>query len=424
MAQFLLTAMPFTGHVRPIAAVAAALVGRGHDVRIYTGSRFRRDVEAAGATFVRWERAPDFDENDLAATFPRLLGKPGISQLFTNLIDCFIRTAPAQVDDLAAEWERKPWDAQAGEDTSVGGALFAERAGVAWATISIVPLSLDAATGPPSGLGLTPGIHPVTRARDAVLRRLVPAFSQPISAALRAASGEVGLGEAKRSMGDAVFSRRLIVASGCARLDFDRRDRPASVEFVGELRTQPASVAPPEPMPAWWGDLAGRDVVLVTQGTHNTDPTALIQPTVAALAERNVLVVATTGVPGVRTVPFAVPANARIADLVPFAALLPHVSAVVTNGGWGGTLTALAHGVPLVIAGGDLDKPETAARVAWTGAGISLRSGRPATAAVGAAVERVLYTPSYRDAAVRLGAELRSLGGASRAAQLLETLLA
>ncbi len=45
MARFLLSAVPFTGHVAPMRAVAAALVARGHDVRVYTGEAFRERVE-------------------------------------------------------------------------------------------------------------------------------------------------------------------------------------------------------------------------------------------------------------------------------------------------------------------------------------------------------------------------------------------
>ena len=44
MARFLVTAMPFTGHVAPLCAVAAELVARGHDVRFYTGAAFRSKV--------------------------------------------------------------------------------------------------------------------------------------------------------------------------------------------------------------------------------------------------------------------------------------------------------------------------------------------------------------------------------------------
>ena len=75
MARFLLSAMPFTGHINPVSAVATALVGRGHDVRVYSGGAFRAAVESTGARLVPWHHAPDFDESDLAATFPRLRGK-------------------------------------------------------------------------------------------------------------------------------------------------------------------------------------------------------------------------------------------------------------------------------------------------------------------------------------------------------------
>ena len=110
----MLTAMPFTGHVTPLRAVAAALAARGHDVRFYTGAAFREPVESTGSRLVPWRAAPDFDENDISATFPRLLGEKGIRQLLINVQDVFIRTAPAQVEDLTAEWDRAPWDAIAG----------------------------------------------------------------------------------------------------------------------------------------------------------------------------------------------------------------------------------------------------------------------------------------------------------------------
>ena len=121
--------------------------------------------------------------------------------------------------------------------------------------------------------------------------------------------------------------------------------------------------------------------------------------------------------------PFPVPSNVRVAGFLPYADLLPRVDLVVTNGGWGGTLAALAHGIPLVIAGGDLDKPEIAARVAWTGAAVNLKTGTPSAAKVAAGVDRVLADASFRDAAARVGAQLRSLGGAEHAAELLEELL-
>jgi UDP:flavonoid glycosyltransferase YjiC (YdhE family) len=419
MGRFLLTAMPFTGHVTPLTTVARQLVDRGHEVRFYTGTRFRDLVEASGATLVPWSAAPDFDENDLPATFPRLVGKKGMGQLLVNVEDCFIATAPRQVADLTAEWDRAPWDALAADETSVGAVLFSERMRMTWATVSVLPLNLAGSAGPPSGLGLIPGTNPVTRTRDAVLRTLVPLISRPLSVAIGKARRAVDLPPTRLTMERLVFSPTLIAAAGAPLLDYGRADRPAQLHFVGELRSSVAASTTTE-LPSWWPDLADRTVVLVSQGTQNIDPNDLIRPALEALADRELIVVATTGIPGRDTMPFAVPANTRVAGFVPFAALLPHVDLMVTNGGWGGTLAALSHNVPLVIAGGDLDKPEVAARVAWSGAGVNLRTGTPSAPALGEAIDRVLSEPSFRTGAARVGAQLRSLGGAAHVAELLE----
>jgi MGT family glycosyltransferase len=419
MARFLVTAMPFTGHVTPVGAVAAELVARGHDVRFYSGSAFRSKAEAAGAAFVPWRSAPDFDENDVSATFPRLLGKKGLSQLMVNMEDLFIAAAPLQVADLGAEWAREPWDVIVADETSVGAALFAERNGGRRATVAVIPLNMTVTEGPPSGLGLSPGRNIVTKARDAALRAAVPLFARPLKAPLARARAAVGLPASSLTFEQVAFSRELVIASGSPLLDFNRTSRPPYVHFVGRIAADP----PPGRLPHWWSDLDDRTVVHVTQGTQNIDPADLIRPTVEALADRDVLVVVATGVPGRDALPFPVPANVRVAGFLPYAALLPRVDLVVTNGGWGGTLAALSHGIPLVIAGGDLDKPEIAGRVAWTGAALNLRTGTPSSAKIAAGVDRVMTDQSFRDAAARVGDELRSLGGAARAAELLETIL-
>lgn len=417
MARFLLSAMPFTGHVTPLRAVAHALVERGHDVRFYTGSAFRAGVEASGAVLVPWRRAPDFDENNLRATFPRLEGRKGIRQVFVNLEDVMIGTAPAQVEDLQAEWDREPWDVIVADETSVGAALFAERTGCPWATVAVLPLTLPSRQGPPGGLGLAPGRNPLTRVRDAALRAVAPMLMRPLAGPLARAREAAGLPPKAVPFQEAAYSPERVLAGGAPLLDFARTDRPAHLDFVGTL-APPASA--PAPLPHWWGDLDGRTVVHVTQGTQNIDPADLIRPALEALAHRTLLIVVSTGVRGRDELPFPVPGNARVAGFLPYDELLPRTDLVITNGGWGGTLAALGHGIPLIVAGGDLDKPEVAARVAWTGAGVDLRTGTPTPAQIARAYERVATDAAMTDAATRVGGQLRSLGGAAGAARLLE----
>ena len=72
----LVTVMPLAGHVNPITGLVAELIARGHAVTVYTGTRYCERFAELGATVVCWSAATDFDEEDVAATFPAA-GRPG-----------------------------------------------------------------------------------------------------------------------------------------------------------------------------------------------------------------------------------------------------------------------------------------------------------------------------------------------------------
>jgi UDP:flavonoid glycosyltransferase YjiC (YdhE family) len=163
--------------------------------------------------------------------------------------------------------------------------------------------------------------------------------------------------------------------------------------------------------------------VHVTQGTSATDPRDLIVPTLQGLANEDVLVVATTGGKPISGVELdRLPDNARLESFLPHAHLLPHVSIMITNAGYGGVQVALAHGIPLIAAGASEEKPEIAARIAWSGVGVDLRTRTPSPEQVRRAVQRLLRDPSYRERARSMSAEIALYDAATRSAQLLEQL--
>lgn len=111
----------------------------------------------------------------------------------------------------------------------------------------------------------------------------------------------------------------------------------------------------------------------------------LLAPVLTALGGEDVFVVATAGgadpaVLGIRL------QNTVVERFVPYSALLPHVDAVISNGGFGTVQLAIAHGVPLVVAGTTEDKREVTAHVAWSGVGVNLRADRPVPKTIAAAV--------------------------------------
>lgn len=84
---------------------------------------------------------------------------------------------------------------------------------------------------------------------------------------------------------------------------------------------------------------------------------------------------------------------------------------MVTNGGYGGVHYAMAYGVPLVVAGRTEDKVEVTARVAWSGAGIDLRTNRPQPDRIRDAVRQVLADPRYREASAVVGEQIAAAPG-------------
>jgi MGT family glycosyltransferase len=245
----------------------------------------------------------------------------------------------------------------------------------------------------------------------------------PVTARYEQARGEVGLKPLGRSFLDTLISPFLYLQGTVPAFEYPRSDLPDQVHFVGPLLPDAPDAFTP---PSWWKELQRtRPVVLVTQGTVANDPRLLIAPTLNALADEPVLVIATTGAPidaALEALGGKVPANARLEPFVPYGELLPHVSALVTNGGYGGLQQALAHGVPIVVAGATEDKPETAARVAWSGAGIRLRAQSPEPQRIKRAVLKLFDDQSYTRRAGEIAAEMRRYDAPRTSADLLEQL--
>jgi UDP:flavonoid glycosyltransferase YjiC (YdhE family) len=222
---------------------------------------------------------------------------------------------------------------------------------------------------------------------------------------------------------DAAKSVSLYMQPSAPGFEYPRSDLPANVHFIGMLPAQaPHGWTPP----SWWDDLDGSTpVVHITQGTVANASPELIGPALAGLAHEDVLVVVSSGGRALEELGLGrLPANARIASFLSYPDLLPRTAAMVTNGGYGGVQMALSHGVPLVVAGMTEDKPEVAARVAWSGAGINLKTAAPTPAQVRDAVRALLDDQRYHARAQALQAEYARYDAIGLGVELLEQLAA
>jgi UDP:flavonoid glycosyltransferase YjiC (YdhE family) len=148
----------------------------------------------------------------------------------------------------------------------------------------------------------------------------------------------------------------------------------------------------------------------------------LIGPTILGLSTENVTVIAATGRPTEElTTPIS--ANAIVTSFVPFAEVLPRVDVFVTNGGYGSVNQALGMGVPVVVAGQTEDKSWVSARVAWSGAGLSLGTSYPTPEQIRDAVREVLENDSYRAKARRLQTNFAQYNALDRISRYVELFL-
>ena len=130
---------------------------------------------------------------------------------------------------------------------------------------------------------------------------------------------------------------------------------------------------------------------------------------IAALAGLPVNVVVTCGF-GVEPEAFGVvPDNVVGEQVVPPALLLDRCAAVVSQGGAGTVIGALAYGLPVVCLPRGADQFGNAAQVARSGAGVTLTPDEVSVERVREAVRTVLEDPAYSAAATAVGAEIARL---------------
>ncbi|UOY03057.1 glycosyltransferase [Blastococcus sp. PRF04-17] len=160
----------------------------------------------------------------------------------------------------------------------------------------------------------------------------------------------------------------------------------------------------------------GRPAVLVSRSTvDDPRPDRMMSRVVEAAEDADVRVVLVR--PDRAVSRRALPPNVTTTDWVPFAAVMPHVAGVVTHGGAGTVMTALAAGVPLLVVPGAGDRALHARLVAARGAGLAV----PAQDITATVLERLVQDRGLRQSAGEVAGEIAAMPAP---AELVEPLAA
>ncbi len=428
MAEILIAAMQPVGHFGPLLNVAEGLIDRGDRVSFLTAKRHAAKIRAVGARAYALPAEAEFDESRLDIDLPARAATTGIKRVNFDIEHLFLAPMRYQTAALAQVMKETQFDAIIVDAGFFGILPFllgeaSQRPPVLM--YSTTPLMVSSCDTAPFGVGLAPSSTALGRMRNRALNLL--SHKVLLRDCHNAANRELDRLNAKKLpmfVLDAGTLADRYIAPTVPEFDYPRSDLPANVRYVGAVHPAPARGFRPPP---WWSELdTDRPIVHVTQGTiDNADLGRLLEPTIEALRDEDVIVVATTGGRDVSELSISnrLPRNTYVAEYIPHHELLPKVDVMVTNGGFGAVQRALATGVPLVVAGNTEDKPEVAARTEWAGVGINLRTGTPSAAQVRRAVRDILDNPDYLRRARELESAYARRDGVAEIGALVDELV-
>ncbi|MCA1699520.1 MAG: glycosyltransferase [Actinobacteria bacterium] len=391
--RFLFVTWNGGGNVPPTLAIARALVGRGHSVRVLAPLSLRADVEAATCDFVPYARAPVHRERRASA----VLGRTRAALVPPELI----RAAPATLfaEDLLDEIEREPADVLIVDFMLAGSVAAAERAALPTAVLMHTVYCLPAPERPTFGPGLVPASGPGGRVRDRALTLITRRAQGSRVRDLNAARRRLGLAPVASAANQLERVDRLLVMTSKA-FDPPVSSLPGNVRYVG-AQFDDHVVAADADFAAFRAEAA--PLIVMTLSMRFALP-KVAQRTLDALGALSVYGLITLGfspsADGLR-----LPPNVSATQFVPHRAVLPRASLVITHGGLGTVMAAIAHGVPLLCIPLKNDQFENAARVEAVGAGLRM-SKHAGARALARTIKEVLSEPCFRTGAQRLAAEL------------------
>jgi UDP:flavonoid glycosyltransferase YjiC (YdhE family) len=387
------------GHAFPALALTRALRARGAEVAVELSQRWRESVEALGAKFML---AGDYLASPAGAPITR---RSAVVDHARSLVGAFEELRPdVVVSDLAAP----------------APPLAAEAVEIPSATLIPTLYPVQGAGLPPYPVGLvaprTPLGSRAWRAIEPPLRALRPTtrWLRAVPVLLDSIRAEIGLAPlAPRGRSITTYgtiSEQLALVATFPQLEYPR-EWPPGVQVTGPMRFE----LPHRDIELPEGD---GPLVLVASSTAH-DGQELVRAALAALGSDPVRIVATLNRKGAAWTG-AVPPNARVVDWLSYAQVMPRAALVISNGGHGTVVRALAEGVPVLVCPTGADTAENGARVSWAGAGLMVPQRLLAPTTVRWAARRMLGEPRFAARAGDLAAWSHEHDGAARGAELVE----
>lgn len=395
--RILFATVPGEGYVNPLTGLAIHLQQKGCDVRWYTSMQFADKMHKLNIRHYPFVKALDANAGNVEELFParsRITGT--VARINFDMIHLFSERSREYYEDIREIYRTFPFDMLIADSMFTAIPFVKEKMKIPAVAVGIIPLSENSKDLAPYGLGLTPANTRFEKIKHSVLRFLSDKVL--LKKSIKVYSNILkknGINKKDSNLYDFIIKNAsLVLQSGTPGFEYYRSDIGKNIRFVGPLLPYAA-----ENKRATWFDeriKKYKKIVLVTQGTVEKDISKLIIPCLEAFKNTDVLLIVTTS--GEKTTELKekyTSGNLIIEDFIPFQDVMPFASVFITNGGYGGVLLSIRHGLPIVSAGIREGKNEICARIGFFKYGINLNTEMPTPAQLRIAVKEVMEKDIY-----------------------------
>ncbi|MGK7926925.1 MAG: glycosyltransferase [Spirulina sp.] len=418
MTHFGLICPTSSGHLNPMTTLGYELKNRDHHVTLVGFLDARAKTEAAGLNFLPIGES-DFPLGAIAATLAELGTLRGMAAV-KHTINVLARGAYVTLRDAPTVIKAAGIEALLVDQVSVAGGTIAEFLGLPFITICNALVLNQEPLIPPFNTSWQYNATWWARLRNLLGYHTVNCIAKPIGDSIAHYRQQWNLSPYFHININQYYSPLAQISQQPIELEFPREQLPPWFHFTGPYHN-PASR---EPIPFPWEKLTGQPLIYASMGTLQNRLFVVFEQIAAACEGLDAqLVISLGGSADPSDLP-PLSGNPLVVGYAPQLELLPKTTLTITHAGMNTTLESLSHGVPMVAIPVTNDQLGIASRIAWAGCGEVVALKRLNVPRLHEAIRRVLRKDSYKQNALRLQNAIDRAGGVTRAADIIERVVA
>lgn len=373
------------GNVPPMLGLMKQFKNKGHNIYVLSEPCLEEVIVDNGFHFVpfkeyftKTDRKEDFFQDHAATLFKN----PVFERIIFGPAETVVKQSIQAIETLKIDLLMV--------DVLLFPALMAaEFLEIPKALIFHMPEYMPGPNRPPGNMGVKPGKGPFIRLRDKILgKMLVTKFNQ-YKTSLNELRAELGLQALKNTV-DLMDQADFRLIQTLKSFDVPIIPAPTNVRYIGPVLDDPDWVATKE-----WTSESGEEQPLVVISFSSTfqNQAEVIQNSINALDGLPLRGIVTLGM-AMENNQFDVPENVTLEKSLKHSLVFPHADILITHGGHGTLIRALANGVPLICLPNGRDQKDNAIKVEMHGCGIKLPR-KANSNKIRSAVESILNDKSY-----------------------------